>query len=362
MRAWRASSAPMCCASRRSCTRPRTRAAQVRARLRGGLVAVGSGTLTDIVRYAAHSAGCDFVSVPTAASMDGYASSVAALERDGVKLTLPARAPAAIFADPRIAAARAERADAGRHRRPAREDDRAGRLARGAPALRRGLARARAAARARRRRAARRRRRRRRGAAARADRLGARDGCGRQLASGERLRAPRIAPLGPARRPRRAAAGAARAPGRLRDGLRDAPAAVRVRRRRGAAAAAASRSPSRSTPLRARGSASRRRTCSPPSPRSSAWSPQCPLRGPTIAGALGRAARAPGAVARHASTRSPMRCGAPAFPIASRAISGSTRRCCAPDCATAVGCARAIRWSTSSRARACSRRRSTLRC
>jgi glycerol-1-phosphate dehydrogenase [NAD(P)+] len=80
-------------------------AAQVRARLRTGLVAVGSGTLTDIVRFAAHSADCDFVSVPTAASMDGYASSVAAMERDGVKLTLPARAPSAIFADPRIAAA-----------------------------------------------------------------------------------------------------------------------------------------------------------------------------------------------------------------------------------------------------------------
>jgi glycerol-1-phosphate dehydrogenase [NAD(P)+] len=80
-------------------------AAQVRERLREGLVAVGSGTLTDIVRYAAHGAGCDFVSVPTAASMDGYASSVAALERDGVKLTLPARPPRAIFADPRIAAA-----------------------------------------------------------------------------------------------------------------------------------------------------------------------------------------------------------------------------------------------------------------
>lgn len=70
-----------------------------------GLVVVGSGTLTDIVRYGAHLAGRDFVSVPTAASMDGYSSSVAALERDGVKLTLPARAPAAIFADPRIAAA-----------------------------------------------------------------------------------------------------------------------------------------------------------------------------------------------------------------------------------------------------------------
>ncbi|HEX8714192.1 MAG TPA: iron-containing alcohol dehydrogenase, partial [Solirubrobacteraceae bacterium] len=70
-------------------------AAQVAGRARGGLVAVGSGTLTDIVRYAAHTAGRDFVSVPTAASMDGYASSVAALERDGVKLTLPARAPTA---------------------------------------------------------------------------------------------------------------------------------------------------------------------------------------------------------------------------------------------------------------------------
>ena len=82
-----------------------TAAEQVRARLRCGLVAVGSGTLTDVVRYAAHRAGRDFVSVPTAASMDGYASSVAALERDGVKLTLPARAPAAIFVDPRVAAA-----------------------------------------------------------------------------------------------------------------------------------------------------------------------------------------------------------------------------------------------------------------
>ncbi len=82
------------------------RSAYVRARLpEGGLVAVGSGTLTDVVRYAAQTAGRDFVSVPTAASMDGYASGVAAMERDGVKLTLPARAPSSILADPRIAAA-----------------------------------------------------------------------------------------------------------------------------------------------------------------------------------------------------------------------------------------------------------------
>ena len=80
--------------------------ARVRAELPAGgsLVAVGSGTLTDVVRYAATLEGCEWVSVPTAASMDGYASAVAALERGGVKVTLPARAPAAIFADPALAA------------------------------------------------------------------------------------------------------------------------------------------------------------------------------------------------------------------------------------------------------------------
>ena len=37
--------------------------------------------------------------------MDGYASSVAAMQVDGVKVTYPARAPGAIFADPRVCAA-----------------------------------------------------------------------------------------------------------------------------------------------------------------------------------------------------------------------------------------------------------------
>jgi glycerol-1-phosphate dehydrogenase [NAD(P)+] len=79
----------------------------VRSRVRhdGGLIAVGSGVITDIVRYAAHLEDRDFVSVPTAASMDGYASSVAALQQAGVKVTYPARPPQAIFADPRVAAA-----------------------------------------------------------------------------------------------------------------------------------------------------------------------------------------------------------------------------------------------------------------
>jgi glycerol-1-phosphate dehydrogenase [NAD(P)+] len=69
------------------------------------LIAVGSGVVTDIVRYAAHLADRDFVSVPTAASMDGYASGVAALERDGVKVTYPARPPRAIFAEATVLAA-----------------------------------------------------------------------------------------------------------------------------------------------------------------------------------------------------------------------------------------------------------------
>lgn len=70
-----------------------------------GVVAVGSGVITDITRYAAHLEDRGFVSVPTAASMDGYASGVAAMELRGVKVTFPARAPEAIFADPAVIAA-----------------------------------------------------------------------------------------------------------------------------------------------------------------------------------------------------------------------------------------------------------------
>jgi len=71
----------------------------------GRLVAVGSGVITDIVRHAAHALDRAFVSVPTAASMDGYASGVAAMQIDGLKVTYPARAPIAILADPRVVAA-----------------------------------------------------------------------------------------------------------------------------------------------------------------------------------------------------------------------------------------------------------------
>ncbi|MCU1490754.1 MAG: glycerol-phosphate dehydrogenase [Acidimicrobiaceae bacterium] len=67
-------------------------------------IVVGSGTLNDITRYASFLEGRPYCSVPTAASMDGYASSVAAMQFGGVKLTFPAQAPLAIFTEPSVLA------------------------------------------------------------------------------------------------------------------------------------------------------------------------------------------------------------------------------------------------------------------
>ncbi len=62
-------------------------------------LAVGSGTVTDITRYASFCSRNPFISLPTAPSVDGYASSGAALVMGGFKLTVPAQAPEAILAD-----------------------------------------------------------------------------------------------------------------------------------------------------------------------------------------------------------------------------------------------------------------------
>ena len=56
------------------------------------LVAVGSGTVHDITRYCAYLRGIPFVSCPTAASVDGFCSSVAAMTWEGAKKTLTAAA------------------------------------------------------------------------------------------------------------------------------------------------------------------------------------------------------------------------------------------------------------------------------
>lgn len=68
------------------------------------LVAVGSGTIHDITRYVAFSRGINFVSVPTAASVDGYVSNVAVMTWCGTKKTLPAVPPIAMVADMEIIA------------------------------------------------------------------------------------------------------------------------------------------------------------------------------------------------------------------------------------------------------------------
>jgi glycerol-1-phosphate dehydrogenase [NAD(P)+] len=62
-------------------------------------VAVGSGVINDLVKYAAELAGTAYACVPTAASMDGYAASGAALREGGFKRTLACAAPVAIVAD-----------------------------------------------------------------------------------------------------------------------------------------------------------------------------------------------------------------------------------------------------------------------
>jgi glycerol-1-phosphate dehydrogenase [NAD(P)+] len=67
-------------------------------------IAVGSGVVSDLVKYAAQLAGRPYFSVPTAASMDGYAASGAALLEHGFKRTLACDPPLAVVADPQVLA------------------------------------------------------------------------------------------------------------------------------------------------------------------------------------------------------------------------------------------------------------------
>ena len=78
---------------------------ELKASTTDSIIAVGSGVITDTTRYVASLMGRQFVSVPTAASMDGYASNLAVMEFRGMKRSFPVAPPVAIFADPRIIAA-----------------------------------------------------------------------------------------------------------------------------------------------------------------------------------------------------------------------------------------------------------------
>lgn len=63
------------------------------------MIAVGSGTIHDITRYHAYNMGIDFISVPTAASVDGYVSTVAAMTWNGCKKSFTAVSPLVVVAD-----------------------------------------------------------------------------------------------------------------------------------------------------------------------------------------------------------------------------------------------------------------------
>ncbi len=62
-------------------------------------VAVGSGTLNDIVKRAAHECDRPYMNVSTAASMDGYTAFGASIEKDNKKQTLTCPAPRAVLGD-----------------------------------------------------------------------------------------------------------------------------------------------------------------------------------------------------------------------------------------------------------------------
>jgi len=62
-------------------------------------IAVGAGVINDLVKYAASLAERSYACVPTAASMDGYAASGAALRDGGFKRTFACPAPTAVIAD-----------------------------------------------------------------------------------------------------------------------------------------------------------------------------------------------------------------------------------------------------------------------
>ncbi len=62
-------------------------------------VAVGSGVINDLVKYAAFQTSKPYLSIATAASMDGYASAGSPLIHKGFKHTIPCAPPQVIVAD-----------------------------------------------------------------------------------------------------------------------------------------------------------------------------------------------------------------------------------------------------------------------
>ncbi len=68
-------------------------------------IALGSGTINDLVKLAAFEEGRDYACVGTAASMDGYTGAGAPMTENGVKATRNCKAPVAVIMDLDVVAA-----------------------------------------------------------------------------------------------------------------------------------------------------------------------------------------------------------------------------------------------------------------
>jgi glycerol-1-phosphate dehydrogenase [NAD(P)+] len=80
------------------------RAVQDKTRHADSVVAVGSGTLQDLVKHATFLDGRRFVTFATAASMNGYTSITASISEGGFKQSLKSHTPEALYMDVGVAA------------------------------------------------------------------------------------------------------------------------------------------------------------------------------------------------------------------------------------------------------------------
>lgn len=62
-------------------------------------IAIGSGTINDLTKYAAHTCGIPYIAIATAPSMNGYSSPTASLIENGYKHSFAATAPITLYAD-----------------------------------------------------------------------------------------------------------------------------------------------------------------------------------------------------------------------------------------------------------------------
>ncbi len=66
------------------------------------VVGCGAGTISDLCKHAATQCAVPYLSYPSAASMNGYTSTIAALKSEGLKVTVPVEPPVAVVGDPLV--------------------------------------------------------------------------------------------------------------------------------------------------------------------------------------------------------------------------------------------------------------------